>query len=791
MVEELKEIDEIVFGIYSADEIRKMSVCKVDNPRLCNNDKTGSYGTVYDPRLGTIENGVICVTCNQNLWLCPGHWGYIELNENVIHPLYYKQVVSFLRCFCTKCYKLLITEDQIKINNLNRLKGVKRFNKILERLEKIDMCTHCSHPQPSIKHTISDNTISMIYKDKDKRKVSITLQVDEIKKIFDNISVKDVELLGFDPKLNQPKNLILSVFPVIPVSCRPFVLSDANMCDDDLTIQLVEIIKANNHLEQVDGQPISETKKQKYLQSLKFRISTFYNNSCLAPETPVLMWTGFSKRADEIEIGDELIGDDGEKRTVQMVCSGEDEMYNIIQQSGDDYTVNSNHYLTLIYEHHKKIFWYEPCEEHPLGYWLITWWDSDEYQIYLSEHTVVDDKIDTLKEICFYRKRLLCPYIFDIKVKDYLNLPDIAKNYLVGVKLNMPTEWETKNIPSIDPNDIGPMINANELDKIPDEFIYNDKYIRRAALDSVVKNCSNKIDIEIKKQVLYLCRSLGLNFTNDDDYICSRIEVKSVGKGKYNGFIIDKNHRFLLGDFTITHNSGKAKHSTNNRPIKGIKERLTGKEGLIRSNLSGKRCEMTARTVIGPDPTLKMGQICVPPQIATNLTYPIPVNNFNYDFLTQLVNEGKINYVLKDNGKTRINLENALYFKGTRLNHGDIIVRKDKDGKDVEMLLTNGKDLLMKGDRLKRNGEWVKDIKYPEKRTYKLNIGDICERQMYDGAIVLLNRQPTLHEGSMMAQEVVIRPGKTIRFNLAINKAFNADFDSVKIPSKTREIKSL
>ena len=29
----------------------------------------------------------------------------------------------------------------------------------------------------------------------------------------------------------------------------------------------------------------------------------------------------------------------------------------------------------------------------------------------------------------------------------------------------------------------------------------------------------------------------------------------------------------------------------------------------------------------------------------------------------------------------------------------------------------------------------------------------------------------------MLAQEVVIRPGKTLRFNLAINKAFNADFD--------------
>jgi DNA-directed RNA polymerase beta' subunit len=88
--------------------------------------------------------------------------------------------------------------------------------------------------------------------------------------------------------------------------------------------------------------------------------------------------------------------------------------------------------------------------------------------------------------------------------------------------------------------------------------------------------------------------------------------------------------------------------------------------------------EMTARTVIGPDPTLKMGQICVPPQIASNLTIPVQVTHFNIKYLSDLVDNGKVNYVLKDNGQTRINLENALFFKGTRLNHGDIIFRKNK-----------------------------------------------------------------------------------------------------------------
>ena len=189
----------------------------------------------------------------------------------------------------------------------------------------------------------------------------------------------------------------------------------------------------------------------------------------------------------------------------------------------------------------------------------------------------------------------------------------------------------------------------------------------------------------------------------------TKITVEPYRVDEFYGFEIDGNNLFVLPDFTVLHN-----------------------------------CEMTGRTVIGPDPTLKMGQLAVPPKMASNLTIPVHVTKFNYDYLTNLVNIGKVNYILKDNGKIRINLENALFFKGTRINHGDIIVRKDiETGKEYEIYVTNGKELLKQGDKLKRNGEWVSDIKYPEKRTYKLEIGDICERQLQDQDILLLNRQPT------------------------------------------------
>ena len=47
---------------------------------------------------------------------------------------------------------------------------------------------------------------------------------------------------------------------------------------------------------------------------------------------------------------------------------------------------------------------------------------------------------------------------------------------------------------------------------------------------------------------------------------------------------------------------------------------------------------------------------------------------------------------------------------------------------------------------------------------------------LIDGDIVLLNRQPTLHSGSMQAMKIKIDDLKTFRFNLANAKPFNADF---------------
>ena len=104
MTNELEEINTINFGIYSVNEILSMSVCKIDSVK-----KNITYGTVYDPRMGTTNFADNCETCDKNSNHCIGHFGHIELVEHIVHPLYYKYVLYLLRCFCFKCYKLLLT----------------------------------------------------------------------------------------------------------------------------------------------------------------------------------------------------------------------------------------------------------------------------------------------------------------------------------------------------------------------------------------------------------------------------------------------------------------------------------------------------------------------------------------------------------------------------------------------------------------------------------------------------------------------------------------------------------
>jgi DNA-directed RNA polymerase II subunit RPB1 len=164
------------------------------------------------------------------------------------------------------------------------------------------------------------------------------------------------------------------------------------------------------------------------------------------------------------------------------------------------------------------------------------------------------------------------------------------------------------------------------------------------------------------------------------------------------------------------------------RPLKAIKERLNGKGGRVRGNLMGKRVDFSARSVITPDPNLSIKELGIPLKIAKNITCPVQVNSLNKSFLEKLV----------------------------------------QNGPDVHP----GAKILEK-----KNGDNI-SLRYVDRDSIKLEVGDVVHRHMMDGDPVLFNRQPTLHRMSMMCHIARIMPiGDTFRMNVGDTKPYNADFD--------------
>jgi len=76
------------------------------------------------------------------------------------------------------------------------------------------------------------------------------------------------------------------------------------------------------------------------------------------------------------------------------------------------------------------------------------------------------------------------------------------------------------------------------------------------------------------------------------------------------------------------------------KSFQGLVQRLKGKQGRFRGNLSGKRVDFSGRTVISPDPNLRIDQVGVPMLVAKILTYPVTVNPLNIEQMKKLVENG-------------------------------------------------------------------------------------------------------------------------------------------------------
>jgi DNA-directed RNA polymerase subunit A' len=164
------------------------------------------------------------------------------------------------------------------------------------------------------------------------------------------------------------------------------------------------------------------------------------------------------------------------------------------------------------------------------------------------------------------------------------------------------------------------------------------------------------------------------------------------------------------------------------QPLKTITERIKGKEGRIRKNIAGKRVNYSGRTVVSPDPNIKINEVGIPFEIARIVTVAENVTDLNKEKLAKLIRNGETwpgaNYILRPDG------------------------RRKKVTKDLQEEIIN-----------------------------EIKPGYKVERHLQDGDVVLFNRHPSLHRASLMAHFVRVLPGRTFRMHPAAAAPYNADYD--------------
>jgi ATP-dependent Lon protease len=363
-------------------------------------------------------------------------------------------------------------------------------------------------------------------------------------------------------------------------ACQTFMDRSIQVLDDcvygmnDAKMQVIQMI----------GQWITNPSAMGTAIAIKGPMGT---GKCLGKNTPILMYDGSIKMVQNIVVGDIIMGDDSTPRNVLSLAKGEDEMYNIQYPNGDKYTVNSEHILSLKRSKYHK---------------------NETIDVCIKDYLATDDEF-TRKSLQGFRTSINFPH------KKVPFDPYFVGMY-VGFDNSMKYSYTCQHAKSAEnhmfnfiKNHYKQQYNQQKQQKpqklVPDEYKINDYETRYKFLWGFIdasllnKNAekhtkidnlklsieSSTYDYKIVDDIVFIARSIGLEVNVDSNNVYLKgwnpkpfysdsenseeiykkceilydIEVTPVGRAEYYGFEIDGNRRFVLGDFTVTHNTSLVK----------------------------------------------------------------------------------------------------------------------------------------------------------------------------------------------------------------------------------------
>ena len=692
----IKKIEKINFGLMSPDDIRAMSVVTVETPDTYEDDGFPIDKGLMDLRLGVIDPSLICRTCGFRGGECQGHFGSIELARPVIHIGFGDVIHKILRATCNECGRILLDQEKIE-----------------EYREKITEAKQNKENISDILKKFMDD-IKGIGMKEDK-------QEDIVKKVMSEYFLKDIDDMEYDEIRASLMAISRELFTEAYVAegegverkyldakyLCPHCKKNSTMEDIDRTFDNIESkiaekdiedifdfrhfvtarnIELNKELDKIvrrlkklctlesplaDSEEESEAENEEdYLSSF----NTFKNDNISGYKSQI---SDCKDLNDSLEIYREAVAEFNDNLLKKLNISKNDNNEAEFEKYNDS-IINAN----------------------VLGDGIL---DS------LEEDKARQVNNETVNYVRTYLRKLVQEVIsldkpVTIRQGDYkLTASEVRErlerisdedSYVLGINPEVARpEWLVLTVLPVPPVTVRPSITLDTGERSEDDLTHK------------------LVDIlRINQRLLENMEAGAPQLIVEDLWELLQYHVTTYFDNEASGVP------------PARHRSG--------RPLKTLTQRLKGKEGRFRSNLSGKRVNFSARTVISPDPNISINEVGVPEMIAKEVTVPVYVNEWNMDEMIKYIENGPdihpgANYVIR------------------------------KDGRKIRVRNEETKELILE----------------------QLEPGFIIERHLKDGDMVLFNRQPSLHRMSMMAHEVRVLPYKTFRLNLCVCPPYNADFD--------------
>ncbi|KAG6916931.1 DNA-directed RNA polymerase II subunit rpb1 [Tephrocybe rancida] len=305
----IRKVKEVQFGILSPEEIKAVSVAKIEHPEVMDEaTHKPKQGGLMDPRMGTIDRNFKCQTCGEGMSECPGHFGHIELARPVFHPGFIVKVKKILESICVNCGKLKADIlDPAFADKIRHIRDPKaRMATVWALCKTKTVCAPdepkdegaeddgevkkghggCGHVQPQIRKE-GLKLFVQYKKSKDDDEEMKSLQPDkrlitpsEVYTVFKKMSDTDLHLLGLSEEYARPEWMILTVMPVPPPPVRPSIAVDggAMRSEDDLTYKLGDIIKASANVRRCEQEGAPAHVISEFEQLLQFHVATYMDN---------------------------------------------------------------------------------------------------------------------------------------------------------------------------------------------------------------------------------------------------------------------------------------------------------------------------------------------------------------------------------------------------------------------------------------------------------------------------------------------------------------------------------